>query len=153
MKLWLYVRGERILEGPEHVRIKKGPLFCIIDFAGDGTAGEITYSGVQNGQQAKGHFSNLRQKIEYSVEAEQVHYLANASQIKCGETMISCDTFASADRWTREYFEHGIVLDLRDDFLFEWNEDPTDRVMKAFPKKLGTSPVPVRGRRNNKKTE
>ena len=67
--------------------------------------------------------------------------------------MISYDTFASADRWTREHFEHGLMLDLRDDFLFEWNEDPTDRVRKAFPTKPGTSPVPVRGRRNNQKTE
>ena len=144
MKLWIYAHGEQTWESPRLTRIKRGPLFCMIEFNGDGTPGTIQYSQEADLLAGSDRFHQQRIRIEKSLATEEIHYWAGGGQVESDGKVLFYDNWATALPWTKDHIENGLMSEIGREMIVSWDENADDRVIESFPPRNSDSPRRVR---------
>ncbi len=148
MKLRIYREGEHVRESPELIRVKKGPLFCTIEFIGDGTPGRIHYCENADFPDGPEWCKQQREKIEKLLSIEESYYLASGGQVENEGKVLFYDHWETAGPWTKEHIENELMPRIDPKMIVRWDEDERDRLIQSFPPRNNDSPRRVRSCRN-----
>lgn len=126
MRLKVYLTGERVLDEAGRVELRRGPLFCEIEFVGDGTPGEITYHPVEPTKRAytEERLATKRKALEDLLKSP-ARVLDGGGSVGDGDSVLFYDHAKLVHPWTPEHMGSVVMEYLSGSCKFELVDFPS----------------------------